>query len=120
MNTLGIPSAVDHFEAIITVLGTIALTAYKETSQQIINLPQELSIKRSDLLNCKISPQVYVLISVASELLISQFAILYDNQQETSLWYHVSYRPTLEAVDGRKEIETSVIVLIFSSARYHS
>ena len=28
----------------ITVLGTIALTAYKETSQQIINLPLELSI----------------------------------------------------------------------------
>ena len=28
----------------ITLLGTIALTAYKETSQQIINLPLELSV----------------------------------------------------------------------------
>ena len=40
-----------------------------------------------------------------------QFAISYDNKQETLLWQHVSYRPTLEAVDGSKEIETSVIML---------
>ena len=34
----------------ITVLGAIVLTVYKETSQQVINLPPELSIrKESDL-----------------------------------------------------------------------
>ena len=30
----------------VSVLGTIALTAYKETSQQIVNLPLELSVVR--------------------------------------------------------------------------
>ena len=34
----------------IPVLGAIALTVYKDTSQQVINLPPELSIrKESDL-----------------------------------------------------------------------
>ena len=45
-----------------TVLGTILLTAYKETNQQIINLPLELSCHEPDLPSCEISRSIYVLI----------------------------------------------------------
>ena len=56
----------------ITVLGAIALTVYKETSQQVINLPPELSIrKESDLPSC---------FDLADELFISQPEISSSNQ----------------------------------------
>ena len=57
----------------ITMLGAIALTVYKETSQQFINLPPELSIrKESDLPS-------YVF-DLADELFISQPEISSSNQ----------------------------------------
>ena len=56
----------------ITVLGATALTVYKETSQQLINLPLELSIrKESDLRSC---------FDLADELFISQPEISSSNQ----------------------------------------
>ena len=56
----------------ITVLGAIALTVHKETSQQIINLPLEPSIrKESDL---------WSWFDLADELFISQPEISSSNQ----------------------------------------
>ena len=83
----------------ITMLGAIALTVYKETSQQIINLPPELSIrKESD------SPS-YVLIWQMNCLSLSlRFRLAISELPYFGTY--VYYRPSFEAVVGTKEIKT--------------
>ena len=89
----------------ITVLGA---TVYKETSQQIINLPPELSIrKESDLPS-------YVLIWQMNCLSLSLRFRLAISELPYSGTY-VYYRPSLEAVVGRKEIKTPYNVIILSN-----
>ena len=47
---------------LLLCLAQIALTAYKETIQQSINLPLETVNHEPDLLSCKISWRIYILI----------------------------------------------------------
>ena len=92
----------------ITVLGAIALTVYKETSQQIINLPPELSIrKESDLPSYVLIWQMNCLsLSLRFRLAISELPYFGT---------YVYYRPSFEAVVGRKEIKTPYNVIILSN-----
>ena len=90
------------------MLGAIALTVYKETSQQVINLPPELSIRNE---------------SEFAELCLD----LADNSLSLSLRFrlaiselpyfgtYVYYRPSFKAVVGRKEIKTPYNVIILSN-----
>ena len=92
----------------ITMLGATALTVYKETSQQIINLPPELSIrKESDLPS-------YVLIWQMNSLSLSlRFRLAISELPYFGTY--VYYRPSFEAVVGRKEIKTPYNVIILSN-----
>ena len=92
----------------ITVLGAIALTVYKETSQQIINLPPELSIrKESDLPSYVLIWQMNCLsLSLRFRLAISELPYFGT---------YVYYRPSFEAVVWRKEIKTPYNVIILSN-----
>ena len=96
----------------ITVLGAIALTVYKETSQQVINLPPELSIrKESDLPS-------YVLIWQMNCLSLSRALNPRFRLAISELPYfgtYVYYQPSFEAVVGRKEIKTPYNVIILSN-----
>ena len=92
----------------ITVLGAIALTVYKETSEQLINLPPELSIrKESDLPSYVLIWQMNCLsLSLRFRLAISELPCFGT---------YVYYRPSFEAVVGRKEIKTPYNVIILSN-----
>ena len=92
----------------ITMLGAIALTVYKETSQQIINLPPELSIrKESDLPSYVLIWQMNCLsLSLRFRLAISELPYFGT---------YVYYRPSFEAVVGMKEIKTPYNVIILSN-----
>ena len=92
----------------ITVLGAIALTVYKETSQQVINLPPELSIrKESDLPSYALIWQMNCSsLSLRFRLAISELPYFGT---------YVYYRPSFEAVVGRKEIKTPYNVIILSN-----
>ena len=92
----------------ITVLGAIVLTVYKETSQQVINLPPELSIrKESDLPSYVLIWQMNCLsLSLRFRLAISELPYFGT---------YVYYRPSFKAVVGRKEIKTIYNVTILSN-----
>ena len=92
----------------ITVLDAIALTVYKETSQQVINLPPELSIiKESDLPSYVLIWQMNCFsLSLRFRLAISELPYF---------GMYVYYRPSFEAVVGRKEIKTPYNVTILSN-----
>ena len=96
----------------ITVLGAIALTVYKETSQQVINLPPELSIrKESDLPSYVLIWQMNCLsLSLRFRLAISELPYFGT---------YVYYRPSFEAVVWTKEIKTPCNVIILSGFMHH-
>ena len=64
---------------LFTVLGSTALTAYKESSQQITSLPTELA----ELWNQSAS----LCSDLTDELFISQFTISSGNERVTLLWH---------------------------------
>ena len=93
----------------ITVLGAIALTVYKETSQQVTKLPPELSIrKESDLPSYVLIWQMNCCLSLSLRFRLAISELPYFGT-------YVYYRPSFEAVVGRKEIKTPYNVIILSN-----
>ena len=98
-----------EFSEHIPVLGAIALTVYKETSQQVINLPPELSVrKESDLPSYVLIWQMMNCLSLSLRFRLAISELPYFGT-------YVNYRPSFEAVVGRKEIKTPYNVIILSN-----